>query len=239
MRRPLLGRPRGAAAHYAAARPPARRTRWDAARWCVVDLELSGLDPRRHEIVSFGAIPIEEGRAQLAHAVSGLVRPAGPLSESAIRIHGIRAADLADAPPLADAIAPLLEAMAGRALVAHVAHVERAFLGRALRREGVRLRGPIADTSVLGRLWLCERDGRAPRDPTLHELAQALGLPARGAHDALGDALTTAQVFIAAASHLDALGGETVGSLAHAERRLKALARLPPRDPLALADRPR
>jgi len=231
MRLPIGGRPQGAAALYAAARPPASRTRWDAAGWCVVDLELSGLDPRRHEIVSFGAIPIAEGRLQLAHAVTGLVRPVGPMSESAIRIHGIRTADLADAPPLAEAIGPLLEVMAGRALVAHVARVERAFLGRALRREGTRLRGPIADTSVLGRLWLCERDGRAPRDPTLYDLAQALGLPARARHDALGDALTTAQVFIAAASHLDALGGETVGSLARADRRLKARLAYPPQAP--------
>lgn len=210
-----------AAAAYAAARQPAPRLRWDAAPWCVVDLELSGLDPRRHEIISFGAIPIEGGRVQLAGAVSGLARPTQPLSESSIRIHGIRAADLVDAPPLREAIGPLLEAMAGRVLVAHVARIEQAFLSRALRSEGLRLRGTIADTSALGPLWLCERDGRMPRDLSLHALAKALGLPARAQHDALGDALTAAQVFIAAASHLDALGPETIRSIGRAARRLQ------------------
>jgi DNA polymerase-3 subunit epsilon len=213
---------RAAAAAYAAASQPAQSTPWDRAPWCVVDLELSGLDPRRHEIVSYAAIPIDEGRVQLARAASGLVRPSRPLTDSSIRIHGIRAADLVDAPPLEEAIDPLLQAMTGRVLVAHVARIERAFLGAALRRQGVRLRAAIADTSVIGRLWLGERDGVAPRDPSLEDLAHALGLPAHSRHDALGDALTTAQVFIASASHLGTLENLTVRNLTHAERRLHA-----------------
>jgi DNA polymerase-3 subunit epsilon len=221
--RPLRSRRlRPAAAAYAAGRPPGPRTPWKTARWCVVDLELSGLDPRRHEIVSFAAVPVDQGRIRLAEVVSGLVRPSGPLTESSVRIHGLRTADLADAPPLRDAIEPLLAAMAGRAMVAHVAQIERAFLGRALREQGLRLRGPVADTSVIGRLWLCERDGRAPADLGLGDLAHALGLPVHAQHDALGDALTTAQVFIVAATHLGAVGEETVRSLTRAGRRLDA-----------------
>jgi DNA polymerase III subunit epsilon len=225
-----LGRRRRseAAEAYRAARQPRAHERWSSASWCVVDLELSGLDPRRHEIVSFGAIPIEHGRVQLGEAVAGLVRPLRPMSAASIRIHGIREPDLAAAPPLEDAIGPLLRAMAGRALVAHVARIERAFLGRALRSQGLRLRGPIADTSVIARLWLCERDGQVPPEVSLHGLAHMLGLPARAHHDALGDALTTAQLFIAAVSHLDAVRRETVRSLARADRRLQTRIAYPP-----------
>jgi DNA polymerase-3 subunit epsilon len=226
--RPLRRRRlRPAAAAYAAGRPPAPQTSWEAARWCVVDLELSGLDPRRHEIISFAAVPVEQGRIRLADVVSGLVRPSGPLTESSVRIHGLRSADLADAPPLRDAIEPLLAAMAGRAMVAHVAQIERAFLGRALREQGLRLRGPVADTNLIGRLWLCERDGRVSADLGLGDLAQALGLPVHAKHDALGDALTTAQVFIVTATHLGALGEETVRSLTRAGRRLDAALAYP------------
>jgi DNA polymerase III subunit epsilon len=220
---PLRRRLTGAAAAYAASRPPAPSTPWNAAPWCVVDLELSGLNPQRHEIISFAAIQIEGGRIQLGRSVSGLVRPTRPLSESSIRVHGIRAADVEAAPPLEQAIEPLLEAMTGRVLVAHVARIERAFLGTALRGMGVRLYRPTADTSVIGRLWLAERDGRAAADRSLEKLAGALGLPAHSRHDALGDALTTAQVFIAAATHLGALGPTTVRSLTHADRRLQAV----------------
>ncbi|MGO9319442.1 MAG: exonuclease domain-containing protein [Solirubrobacteraceae bacterium] len=214
---------------YKRARLPAGRTPWRDASYCAVDLELTGLDPREHEIVSFGAVPIEQGRVQLGSAVHGRVRPLRPISESAIRVHGLRAADLADAPPLDVAIDPLLAVMAGRIPVVHVAAIERGFLRPALRRQGVRLRGPMIDTSVLGLVWLHERDGNGPRRVSLAELTAALGLPSHHPHDAVGDALTTAQVFIALATHLDALQPETVRRLTSAGRRLEALLAYPSR----------
>jgi len=192
-----------------------------------VDLELSGLDRRAHEIVSFGAVPIEHGRVQLGAVVQGRVRPRGSISEASIRVHGLRVADLAGSPPLDVAIDPLLAAMAGRIPVVHVAAIERGFLGPALRRQGLRLRGPMIDTSVLGLVWLHERDGRGPRRVSLAEITAALGLPSHHAHDALGDALTTAQVFVALATHLDAMRPETVRRLAGAGRRLESLLAYP------------
>jgi DNA polymerase-3 subunit epsilon len=216
--------PRGAgAAAYKRARLPSGRSPWRAASYCAVDLELSGLDPKQHEIVSFGAVPIEDGRVQLSAAVYGRIRPLGSMSTASIRVHGMRIADLADAPPLDVAIDPLLAAMAGRVPVVHVAAIERSFLRPALRRQGLRLRRPMIDTSVLGLIWLHERDGNAPRHTSLTELAEALGLPAHSPHDAIGDALTTAQAFVALATHLDAQRGETVRSLSSAGRRLQSL----------------
>lgn len=188
-----------------------------------MDLELTGLDPERDEIISFGAIPIEDGRLKVGESVTGLVRPTRELNEDSIRIHGIRAADLEAAPTLADAIGPLLEALAGRVPVAHTAAVERLFLGRALRERGTRLRGPIADTELLGRLWLHERDGKLWRRLPLTLLAGELGLPAERPHDALGDALTTGQAFIVLATHLDGIRRETVATITSARRRVNAI----------------
>jgi DNA polymerase-3 subunit epsilon len=205
---------------YALARMPSPRTPWREARYCVVDLELSGLEPRRSEIIAFGALPVEEGRVRLDRAAFGLVRPTRAMAESAIRVHGLRAADLADAPLLAHGLDPLLEAMTGRVLVAHHAGIERAFLTRALRRLGVRLRGPVLDTEPLARIWLAERDGELPRRMNLGDLASACNLPVHSPHTATGDALTTAQLFLVAASQLDALRPETLRSLARAPTRL-------------------
>ncbi|MGA2452549.1 MAG: exonuclease domain-containing protein [Solirubrobacteraceae bacterium] len=222
--------PAGAGAiAYKRTRLPAGRTPWRNASFCAVDLELTGLDPRENEIVSFGAVPIEEGRVQLGSAVHGRVRPLRSISESSIRVHGLRAADLADAPPLDVAIEPLLAVMAGRIPVVHVAAIERGFLRPALRRQGVRLRGPMVDTSVLGLVWLHERDGNGPRRVSLAELTATLGLPSHHPHDAVGDALTTAQVFVVLATHLDARHPETVRRLTTAGRRLEALLAYPSR----------
>lgn len=204
--------------------PGRRGVHWREAHWCALDLELTGLDPRADEIVSFGAIPIEHGRVQLRSAVHQLVRPAQTISEDAILVHGIRAADLIDAPPLDAALDALVGAIDGRVLVAHTASVEREFLGRALRKRAINLRRRrIVDTELLGRLWLLERDGRLLPRLSLGRLATELGLPADRPHDALGDALTTAQVFIALCSHLDAQRRETVASLARARARVEAM----------------
>ena len=52
-----------------------------------------------------------------------------------------------------------------------------------------------------------------------------LGQPAEAPHHALGDALTTAQVFIALASLLDTVAPQTVGSLLTASERTPPVAR--------------
>jgi DNA polymerase-3 subunit epsilon len=214
---------------YARATLPATRAPWREAGYCVLDLELSSLDHRQGEILSFGALPVDSGRVRLDGATLGLARPTRPLAHDAIRVHGLRAADLERAPALREALDPLLAAMAGRALVAHHATVEQAFLGVALREMGLRLRGPVIDTAVLARVWLAERDGRLPPRLGLGGLARLCGLPVHSPHTASGDALTTAQLFVVAATQLDARSPQTVGRLARAHLRLADLERYLPR----------
>ncbi len=213
-----------AAAAYRAAPRFARGTPWRDARYCVLDLELTGLDPEVDEIVAWAAVPIEDGRVVPGGAVDGLVHPSRPVPAETVRVHGLRAVDLADAQDPDSATDAMLAAMTGRVLVAHCAFVERAFLRTALSRRGVRLRRPILDTDLLGRLWLASRPaaGHPPeaRPLPLHRLAELLGLPVHRPHQASGDALTTAQAFVALAALLERLGPETVGTLAAARHRL-------------------
>jgi DNA polymerase-3 subunit epsilon len=216
---------------YALGQLPSGRLPWRSARYCAVDLELTGLDPRTDAIISFGAIPIEDGRARPGEAVEGKVRLERAMDEASIRVHGLRSVDLENAPELDVAIDPLLGALAGTIPVVHFAEVERRFLGRALRRQGLRLRHPIVDTSVLGAIWLHDRDGAQPQRIMLSELAAALDLPAHQPHNALGDALTTAEIFIVLATHLDATRSETVRSLVTAGRRLQAVRSFPAHRP--------
>jgi DNA polymerase-3 subunit epsilon len=132
-----------------------------------------------------------------------------------VLIHKLRLADVAGAPPVSEAIELVLDALTGRVPVFHTAFVERGFLGPQLARRHVRL-PPAADTEALGRRWLSQRDGSAPAGVPLSRLARELGQRAESPHHALGDALTTAQAFIALARHLDAADPQTVGSLVDA-----------------------
>lgn len=211
----LRARRTGAAARFARADGPDWRARWRDAEWCAVDLELTGLH-RQDEIIAIGAVPIRGGALILGDAMYTLVRPERPPRHDAILVHKLRSADLEQAPALDEAIDRLLDVLAGRVPVFHTAMVERTFLGRELRKRRLRLPDD-ADTEVLGRLWLRLRDGVAPARLPLARLAAVLGQPAEDPHHALGDALTTGKAFIALASHLEAAGYATVGSLTRAE----------------------
>jgi DNA polymerase III subunit epsilon len=200
---------------------PRGRTPWREANYSVVDLELSGLNPRIDEILSYGVVPVEHGLVVAGATTYGLVRPGRPVPERSVLIHGIRTVDLATARPIEEAIVPLLMAITGRVLVAHAADVERSFIGAALRRLGGRLRKPVIDTQWLGRLWLSLVGEPSSGWLSLGDLVTALELPEHRPHHALGDALTTAQAFIALSAHLDARHPETVKSLSQAADRLK------------------
>ena len=208
----LLGNREGAAAEFAKAGRPAARTPWREAGWCALDLELTGLDPRRDDIIAVGAVPIERGRVILGKAAYTLVRTSKRSEVAAVLVHKLRVADLADAPSLEHGIELVLGAFTGHVPVFHTAAVERAFLRRPFAERRVRLPA-AADTEVLGRAWLRARDGVTPAGISLARLTNALGLPAEPPHHALGDALTTAKAFIALATHLDAVAPQTVGSL--------------------------
>ncbi len=178
---------------------------------------MTGLDPRREEIIAVGAVPIDEGRIVLGAGMYTLVRTTTRSKHGAVLVHKLRVPDLADAPPLEEAIDRVLEMLAGRVPVFHTAAIEISFLERQFGRRRVRLPA-VADTEALGRAWLRHRDGSAPEGISLGRLAGVLGQPAETPHHALGDALTTAKAFIALASLLDTVAPQTVGSLVAASR---------------------
>jgi DNA polymerase III subunit epsilon len=97
--------------------------------------------------------------------------------------------------------------------------VERAFLGAALHGVGLRLAEPVLDTAGLASHLLGAGATGEEQTPELSDAARRLGLPVHRRHHADGDALTTAQLFIALASHLDRSEPQTIGSLARLSQR--------------------
>lgn len=217
----------GVAASFADAPRPADATAWREAGWCAVDLEMTGLDPSTDQIMAIGAVPIDSGRIRLGDGMYTLVRASKRSQVGAVLVHKLRLADVVDAPSLDDAIDLLLTTLAGRVPVFHTAAIETAFLGRQFARRRLRLPA-AADTEALGRRWLAHRDGQAPQSIALGRLAGALGQPAETPHHALGDALTTAKLFISLAGLLDTVSPQTVGSLMDAGGRLMSGRRFGP-----------
>jgi len=190
---------------------------WRAAPFIAIDVETTGLDPRRDEVISFAGIPIESARIVTPQSVHGFVRPHDASLGASTKIHGLCEEDLAGAPRAPEALAPLAALMRGRIPVVHASWVERTFL----RKAGCPLPRRIVDTAILWRLLCIERGELDPGTCSLSGIAGALGLPAHRPHTADGDTLTAAQAFLAMATHLEARGRETARSLTRARRDLR------------------
>lgn len=167
--------------------------------YCALDFETTGLDAGEHAVVSFGAVSMQGLRIDLRSTRHATVLTERTLPDSAVAIHGITHDRVAAGMALREAVEAILAALRGRVLIAHHAAMECSFLDAACRRLfGVPFRCPTIDTEVLGARW-CERRGETPPAGALRlsRLRERFGLPRYKAHDALVDALATAELFAA------------------------------------------
>jgi len=181
---------------------PTLDTPYTRAEFLAVDLETTGLDRHRDDIVSIGFVPIVAGRVRLADAEHHLVRPQQPVSDAAAKIHGLLDDRLAAADPLAAALPRLLKAMTGRIPVAHHTAVERTFLSRACRDLfGHRLAVPWICTLALARRRAVRHSAAIPDGALrLGACREVYGMPRHHSHNALSDALACAELFLAQAA---------------------------------------
>jgi DNA polymerase-3 subunit epsilon len=176
----------------------------------AVDLETTGLDPRRDDILSVGYVIVQGNRIDLGGARHRLVRTARAIPEASAIIHQITDDQAAQGGLLDDVLAELLEVLAGKVMIAHHATVEKGFLADACQRVyGVNLPVSTVDTQVLAKRSF-ERRHIAYKggDLRLHALSERYNLPRYSAHNALSDALGAAELFLAQVAHSE--GGRKV-----------------------------
>jgi DNA polymerase-3 subunit epsilon len=156
----------------------------------AVDTETTGMSPADgHRLVEVARVPIVGGT--LAEGWSSLLQPGRAIPPDATRVHGITDAMVAGAPPAAEVGRELRAACADLPLVFHNAPFDLPFLIALFRESGApMLLNPIVDTLGLARGLYGQGSN------SLGALATRLGLPAETAHRALGDARTTARLFV-------------------------------------------
>lgn len=183
----------------------------------VLDTETTGLDARSARIVQIGALRLSGGSLRTAERFESLVKPGGSIPKTAVAVHGITD-EMVAAAPVFPAVAPDLEAFAGRAIViGHAIYYDLAVLQREYALAGrpwPRFRA--LDVRTLARL-------AAPSlaDHSLDRLCEWLGIEVKGRHTALGDAEAAGNVFIALVPLLRA---KNIRTLAEAEAASRALA---------------
>jgi len=178
---------------------------WDSVTYWALDLETGGLDPRSDPILSVGMLPIRGGSIRLGEAFQTLVHPEGAeaIDPSSIRAHHLLPGDVREAPALVAVLAEVDRRIHEGALLVHQAALDVPFLRRAYKRSALRWPDPpVVDTVALlikaAKRARFVNPGAPEHEPELNLAAarRRLGLPDYGAHDALTDAVSAAELFL-------------------------------------------
>jgi len=175
---------------------------WQHTPFLVVDLETSSLSANKGEILSIGWVPIHQGRIRLQQAKHVFIQNAQSVGDSAI-IHQIRDCQLEDGASLANALDAFLLAAQGHVLVFHHKTLDLQFLNQAcLKTCRAKLYLPTVDTLALEKKHL-DFIGQPIQkgDLTLSQSRTRYGLPHFPAHNALTDAIATAELLLAIIAH--------------------------------------
>jgi len=198
---------------------------WRGALFAVLDLETSGLDARRHHIVQIGAVRLEREGIALGNLWSGLVQGQGERSAESLLIHEISPQQQAAGQDLAQVMRDFAQYARGTLLTAWDADFDLSFLEPAWRAAG--LDGPMPVCLDLAEMAACLLPEWQGRRHGLDDCLAYCGLPAIERHDALGDALASAQLLQLLMSRAERKGLRTVGQLRkamqHHGRRLAAV----------------
>jgi DNA polymerase III epsilon subunit-like protein len=174
----------------------------------AIDLETTGLDPRRDDVVSLAAIPFVGGRPERGYVT--LVDPRRPIPRASTRIHGIDDARVAGAPTLTEVLPRLDGICAGRLLVGHDVAFDLAVLARARRRRG--LAEPEAFALDTRRLTVALYPAWR-RVSELESVAARLGIEVEGRHTAEGDARLAGAILVSLLDEFRRRGVRTIGAL--------------------------
>jgi DNA polymerase-3 subunit epsilon len=184
---------------------PRRSADYRRVEYLAVDLETTGLEASKDQILSIGWVVVRGNRIDLSSARHRLLRCQGEIPETSAIIHQITDDQAATGIELEHALPELLHALKGRVLLAHHAKIERGFLSAACQSLfGGHLLVRIVDTQVLARRTFERRSTPfKPSDLRLHALCERYNLPRHGAHNAFYDALAAAELFLAQTAHRD------------------------------------
>jgi DNA polymerase-3 subunit epsilon len=193
--------------------PPIRRAH-RMMRYVTVDVETSGFDLERDRVISIGAVALRGCRINLAECFEIVLRQPQASAAANILVHQIGAErQLAGADP-AEALLRFLEFAQRSPLVAYRADFDRGMLERELREVlGVKPPNLWLDLARLLPAFYPDNECR-----TMDDWLQRFSIRMVARHDALADALATAQMLQVALAAADRLGMDCPARLDEMQR---------------------
>ena len=165
--------------------------------YIVYDTETTGLDPKKDQILSIGAVKIKGNKILMEEKFDLYLKPEGEVGAESIKIHGIRNIDLQHGLPPKIAITQFLEFIGSRPLVGYYLEFDIAMINKYIKPWlGIKL--PNQQIEVSG-IYHDKKIKAIPDgiiDLRFDSIMRELNLPIFGKHDAINDAIMTALMYI-------------------------------------------
>lgn len=161
------------------------------------DCETTGLDPKKDDIVSIGAVIIKNNTIIASKKFVKFVKPKTKLQAEAIKVHHIRECDLQDAEDMDTVIEEFLHFIGNRTLVGYYLEFDVAMINKYVKPKlGITLPNKILEVSAIYYDYKIERIPQANIDLRFNTIMNELKIPSFGKHDAYSDAMMTSMIFI-------------------------------------------
>lgn len=163
-----------------------------------LDCETTSLDVKTAEIISIGAVKIRGKTLLSSESFYVLVKPEGQMHANNIRIHGLRPKDLSEGISIQEALIQLLHFIGNRPLVGYYLEFDIAMINKFLKPFlGIKLPNANIEVSELYYAQQAKKLGYDSYiDLRLEHISKKLGLPPFTRHNALGDAIHVALMYV-------------------------------------------
>ena len=152
-----------------------------------IDLETTGLDPKRDRIIEIGAVKVEQG--EVAGEWETFINPERKLEQRIVELTGIRDEQLAGAKKISEILPELLDFLGEHVLLGHSVLFDFSFLKKAAVNEKLTFERQGIDTLKIARKYLKHLESRS-----LESLCRHYDIP-HNAHRALEDARATVALY--------------------------------------------
>ncbi|WP_338024102.1 3'-5' exonuclease [Amphritea atlantica] len=170
---------------------------YDGDEVVSLDCETTSLNVKEGEILSIGAVKIKGRKVITSDRLDIKLKPPKSLTGDSIKIHKIRAADLADGVYMDEALERLLEFVGNRPILGYYVNYDVRMLEKYLRpRYGFGLPGKAIELSHVYHDIIKWRYVGGDIDLRFDTISKRLDIPMLERHTALGDAITVALMYV-------------------------------------------
>jgi len=168
-----------------------------SGEYVVFDTETTGLNPKKDEILSIGAVKIKDNKILTSQTFEVFINNSCEISSQSTKIHGIRKIDLIDAKTTLEAIPEFLEFIGSRPLVGYYLEFDIAMINKYIKpMYGITLPNQQIEISEIYYNQKIKFIPQGNIDLRFDTILENCLVPNMGTHNAVNDAIMTGLIYL-------------------------------------------